>query len=98
MRTFFSEFHKKTKNQLPPIHLREASQSENPTKIALDMVVANQSLTVNHVVDTLKKKNILPMYNAPSTKVNFIKNKNNTVKLDLVNEFEKTTETKIPSN
>lgn len=60
----------------------------------MDMVVADQSLTVNHVVDTLKKKNILPMYNTPSTKVNFIKGNDNTTELDSVKEAE----TKIPSN
>lgn len=61
------------------------------------MVVADQSLTVNHVIDTLKNKNILHN-NTPSTKVDFKKNNDNTIKLDSINELKKETETKIPSN
>lgn len=61
----FSEFHKKSRGQLPPINLAESHHSQqNATKIAVDMVAADQSLSVDKVVNTMRKNNILLTFNA----------------------------------
>jgi len=63
-------FQKETRGQLPPINLQETQQNQNVTNIAVNMVVADPSLSVNQVIDTLKKTNVLPDYKTSSKKIN----------------------------
>jgi len=62
-------FHKETRGQLPAINLRETQQNQNVTNIAVNMAVADPSLTVNQVIDTLKKDNVLQVYKTSSKRV-----------------------------
>lgn len=62
-------FHKETRGQLPPINLRETQQNQNATNLAVNMVVADPSLSVNQVIDSLKKNNILQVYKTSSKRV-----------------------------
>uniref|UniRef100_A0A2H8TRW8 Small ribosomal subunit protein mS23 n=1 Tax=Melanaphis sacchari TaxID=742174 RepID=A0A2H8TRW8_9HEMI len=66
--TFRSMFHKETRGQLPPINLQETQQNQNVTNIAINMVVADPSLSVDQVIDSLKKTNVLPDYKTLSKK------------------------------
>ncbi|XP_060848012.1 uncharacterized protein LOC132927491 [Rhopalosiphum padi] len=68
--TFRAVFQKETRGQLPPINLQETQQNQNVTNIAVNMVVADPSLSVNQVIDTLKKTNVLPDYKTSSKKIN----------------------------
>jgi len=54
---------------LPLVDLRETGQSQNATKIAVDMVLADQSLSVDNVVRTLQNNNVLQTYNTSFNKV-----------------------------
>ncbi|CAI6358978.1 unnamed protein product [Macrosiphum euphorbiae] len=67
--TFRAMFHKETRGQLPPINLRETQQNQNATNLAVNMVVADPSLSVNQVIDSLKKNNILQVYKTSSKRV-----------------------------
>lgn len=77
---FYSEFHKEVRGQLPPINLKENQQKPNVTNIAINMVVADPSLTVNQVVDTLKKNNVLQVYKTSSKRVDTIMRNDSTNK------------------
>lgn len=88
----YSDFHKKTRGHLPPIDLKEIQQKSNATKIAVDMVIADQSLSADQVIDTLKKKGILQVYTSLQ-KFNMSQNIGSTNMSDFVNELNKQTKT-----
>lgn len=90
-----SDFHKKARSHLPPIDLRDI-QKPNATKIAVDMVLADQSLSTDQVIDSLKKNSVLQVYTPQ--KFNASKNIDGANKLDIVSEFNKQTKTKTIDN
>lgn len=96
---YYSEFHKKTRGQLPPVNLRETHPKPNATKIAIDMVTADQSLSVDQVIDSLKKNNVIQVYNTPTKKIDYMSNRNSTNKLqENVLNTQKTTDTNLLNN
>lgn len=86
----YSDFHKKARSNLPTIDLKD-TQKPNATKIAVDMVLADQSLSTDQVIDTLKKNSVLQVYTPQ--KSNASKNIVGVNKLDIVSEFNKHTKT-----
>lgn len=76
---------------MPPINLKEtlSTPTQNVTKIAIEMASTNQSLSVDEVVDTLRKNGTLQTYNTSS------RNKNSTYQSKVADNVNKTTETKI---
>lgn len=88
----YSEFHKKIRNQLPVISLRESHKKQNATNVAIDMKMADQLISVEKVIEVLNINNILPVYNASFNRINSTKNINSTQHIN-ANEFN--TDTKI---
>lgn len=82
---YFSEFHKKIRGQLPPIYLKETHNKQNVTKIALDMVAADPSLSLDQVVDTLKTNGIIQVYNTTPQKYISTTKDYSTNKFNVVN-------------
>jgi len=84
-------FHKETRGQLPAINLRETQQNQNATNLAVNMVVADPSLSVNQVIDTLKKNNVLQVYKTSSKRVDLSAINDSTDKSDETNVHTKET-------
>lgn len=80
---YYSTFHKETRGQLPPINLQETQQNQNVTNIAISMVATDPSLSVNQVIDNLKKTNVLQDYKTSSKKINSPTINDNTNKSDV---------------
>jgi len=95
---YYSTFHKETRGQLPPINLQETQQNQNVTKMAVNMVVADPSLSVIQVVDVLKKNNVLQVYKTSTKKFDSttINDSVNTSDVDETNVHTK--ETKVHSS
>lgn len=75
---------------MPPIDLRD-TQKPNATKIAVDMVLADKSLSADQVIDTLKKNGVLQVYTPQKSYAS--KNVGGANKLDIVSEFNKQSKT-----
>jgi len=88
-------FHKETRGQLPAINLHETQQNQNVTNIAVNMVVADPSLSVNQVIDTLKKKNVLQVYKTSSKRVDPATINDSTNKPDIYETNVLTKETNV---
>lgn len=80
---YYSTFHKETRGQLPPINLQETEQNQNVTNIAISMVATDPSLSVNQVINNLKKTNVLQDYKTSSKKINSPTINDNTNKSDV---------------
>jgi len=91
-------FHKETSGQLPPINLRETQQNQNVTNLAVNMVVADPSMSVNQVVDTLKKNNVLQVYKNLSKRVEATTINDSTTKSDFYETNVHTKETNVHSS
>jgi hypothetical protein len=79
----YREFQKRVRNQLPPIDLKDVTE-QNATKAAIEIYSADKSVSVDQVIDKLKKNRILQEYNT-STKT-FDSNKSAN-KSNLASEF-----------
>jgi len=95
---YYSAFHKETRGQLPAINLRETQQNQNVTNLAVSMVVADPSLSVNQVIDTLKKNNVLQVYKTSSKKVDRTTINDSTNKSDFNETNVHTKETNVHSS
>lgn len=91
-------FHKETRGQLPLINLQETQQNQNVTNIAISMVATDPSLSVNQVIDTLKKTNVLQDYKTSSKKINSPTINDNTNKSDVDKTNVHTNETNVHSS
>ncbi|CAH1732835.1 unnamed protein product [Aphis gossypii] len=96
--TFRATFHKETRGQLPPINLQETQQNQNVTNIAINMVAIDPSLSVNQVIDNLKKTNVLQDYKTSSKKNNSPMINDNTNKPDVDKTNDHTKETNVQSS
>lgn len=61
-----------------------AQQTQNATKVAMEMYAADKSVSVDQVIDTLKKDRVIQEYNTSTKK--FDSNKS-IKKSNLVSEF-----------
>ncbi|VVC42751.1 Ribosomal protein S23/S25, mitochondrial [Cinara cedri] len=95
---FRAEFHKKARNQLPPINLREPRKKQNATDIAIEMNIADQSISVEKVIEILNKNKVLPIYNTSLNKISPINNNDSTCKINANEINTPTTEVSSPSN
>lgn len=88
-------FHKETRGQLPAINLQETQQNQNATNLAVSMVVADPSLSVSQVIDTLKKNNVLQVYKTSSKRIDPTTIKDSTNKSDIYETNVHTKETNV---
>lgn len=95
---YYSTFHKETRGQLPPINLQETQQNQNVTNIAISMVATDPSLSVNQVIDNLKKTNVLQDYKTSSKKINSPTINDNTNKSNVDKTNVHTKETNVHSS
>lgn len=95
----FSEFQKKACNQLPPMSLRESNKKQNATNIAIDMKIADKSISVEKVIEILNKNKVLPVYNETSSnRINSINNSDSMQKINTREINTPTAESTFPSN
>lgn len=84
---------------MPPIDLND-KQIQNATKIAVDMKKADKSLSVDQVINTLKKNGILITYNTSSItkQVNSNETNHSTKTININELYTNKTETKSISS
>jgi len=95
---YYSTFHKETRGQLPPINLQETQQNQNVTNIAISMLATDPSLSVNQVIDNLKKTNVLQDYKTSSKNIKSPMINDNTKKPDVDKTNIHTKETNVHSS
>lgn len=79
--------------------LKESHKKQNATKIAIDMKIADKSISVEKVIEVLNKNKVLPEYNETSS--NRINSKDNSDSMQKINTKEintHTIESTLPSN
>lgn len=83
---------------MPPINLKDTNQTQNATKIAVDMVTTNQSLSVDQVIDTLRKSNVLYTYSTSEKRANSTSRTDTVAKSAVIDTHNTAPKTEVKSD